>query len=66
MLKLDFCSYLQLELPQFNQLNKLLAQDPQAAAEILQNKPEIYERILSSAAQDSPVVKAIYYWDQNT
>ena len=56
MLKLDFCTYLQLELPQFNQLNKLLVQDPFAAAEIVQNKPEIYSRLLASADEDSAIV----------
>ena len=40
-------------------------QDPLAAAEIAQNRPEIYSRLLASADEESPIVQTIYQWDQN-
>lgn len=40
-------------------------QDSFAAAEIAQNRPEIYSRLLASAGEDSAIVQAIYQWDQN-
>ena len=32
----------------------------------MQNKPQIYSRLLAPATEDSPIVQTMYQWDQNT